>query len=85
MLPMSPILYSVTRGTSGDMLSVTVGDRGVALVKRLRYLSANVSDTGSSSSMIVLSSCSDIKRSEGMKVKSKEKGRAKEGQGNFEG
>jgi hypothetical protein len=36
MYPMSAILYSVTRGTSGDMDRVTVEDRGVALVKRLR-------------------------------------------------
>lgn len=31
------------RGTSADILSVTVGDRGVAFVKKFRYLSAKVS------------------------------------------
>lgn len=35
------------RGTSADMLSVTVGDRGVALVKKFKYLRAKVNWTGS--------------------------------------
>lgn len=40
------------RGTSADMLSVTVGDRGVALVKKFRYLRAKVSWTGSFISIV---------------------------------
>lgn len=42
------------RGTSADILSVTVGDSGVAFVKKFRYLSAKVSWTGSFISMVTL-------------------------------
>lgn len=56
MLPISPILYSTTTGSSLDMQILTVGDRGVALVKELRYRSAKVSMTGSFSSMEVFRS-----------------------------
>jgi hypothetical protein len=47
MLPVSavPAMYSSTKGTSGAMESFSVGDKGVAAVKLIRYLSANVNDT----------------------------------------
>lgn len=49
------------RGTSADMLSVTVGDRGVALVKKLRYLRAKVSWTGSFISIVTWKTTSQVR------------------------
>jgi len=43
------------------MLSVTVGDRGVALVKKFKYLRAKVSWTGSFISIVTWNNISQIK------------------------
>ena len=44
------------RGTSGDIERLTRGERGVALVKKLRYCSANVKVTASCISITTASS-----------------------------
>lgn len=43
------------------MLSVTVGDRGVALVKKFKYLRAKVNWTGSFISIVTWNNSSQIK------------------------
>ena len=43
-------------GTSGDIDSVTRGERGVALVKKFKYCSANVNVTASCISTVTASS-----------------------------
>lgn len=42
-----PAVSHSPKGTSADILSITVGDKGVALVKKFKYLKAKVSWTGS--------------------------------------
>jgi len=49
-------LYSTTSGVSPDIDSVTCDERFEALLNKLRYLKANESVTGSSTSKIVASS-----------------------------
>jgi len=47
------MVNSVARGTSFDKLRLTDSDSGAALVKKFKYRSAKVSDTGSWSSISV--------------------------------
>merc|ERR1719495_2895557 len=54
--PISPMLYSTTRGTSGDMESDTWLAKHDAFVNMFRYLQAKVRVTGSCISMITASS-----------------------------
>ena len=51
------MVNSVARGTSLDKLKLTDSDSGAAFVKKLRYRRANVSETGSWSSIRVCWSC----------------------------
>merc|ERR1719220_1196442 len=67
MCPMSPILYSTTKGTSGLIERETWGAKQLALVNMLRYRQAKVNVTGScisietaSSSLSTLAVCANL-------------------------
>jgi len=49
-------MWVIPSGTSADMDRQTCGESGVALVKKLRYRSANVNTTGSCISIVTASS-----------------------------